>query len=145
MAAHFLYFPSIGGEFSVIAQTQNSTIYGSDIQDNYQLMNKRDCFVESVCIGLIFVDKSIMTRENLLKIVYLIEKKKVGSKSLRLVFFDDLSLAKAHAEGKKEPNDLNTDAKAVYYNNSKTHEKYFKVRCFEADKGNFASWANILN
>lgn len=112
-----------------------------DIGVKYEILTK-NCFSEPRCFAFVFMDKKIMNALNLLHVVKEFERMNEQREYLRVIFFDDLQLAKAYAEGKRA-HDINFDAKAVYFHEA--DQIYLKVKCFEADAGKFSEWTNILD
>jgi len=129
------------GQTEIRSNRSQKSQESQDIGVKYEILTK-NCFSEPRCFAFVFIDKRVMNARNLLLAVQEFERMNERREYLRVIFFDDLQVAKAYAEGKRV-HDINFDAKAVYFREA--DQKYLKVKCFEADGGKFSEWANILD
>jgi len=110
-------------------------------QDDFILLTRRNCFIEKKCLAFIYVRKKVFNKKKLIELSNLLNKKNKEKEILTVYFFDDLELGRAHAQGKKEPADLENDAKGLFRHDAK--EEYVKIRLAGKISNNWDRWKTI--
>ena len=128
-------------EEAVVIKNTNDTIKERLNQINYQLLT-RNCFDEATCLSYIYVEQEFFNEKNLIELASFLNNKTENKERLRIFFFDNFLLAKAHTEGKKEPRDLENDAKGLFFHN-KT-EEFFKIRMSGKNSENWSGWNTVF-
>lgn len=124
-------------KITIVNQTDSSTK-----QTDYKLLTK-DCFDQSICLAYIYIKKDLFDRKNLIELSNLLNNKNKEKERLRIFFFDNLSLAQAHSEGKKELQDLENDARALFLYTDL--EESLKLRILNKESENWSSWETVFS
>jgi hypothetical protein len=105
----------------------------------YKTLTK-EC-ASAVCLAFIYVKKELCNEINLKQLSSFLNDKYSDKEKVIVVIFDNLKLAEAHAQGKREPLDMEQTAKGLFLRDKK--EEYLKIRVSKKESEDWSSWKII--
>jgi len=129
---------------TMLAQRKNTTVFKishtSSKQPEFVLLTK-NCFMDKTCLAYVYVKSKPLSKEKLIELSNMLNKKNKEKERLTVFFFDNLELGRAHAKGKLELRDLENNAKGLFRYDAK--EEYVKIRLAGKISNNWDRWKTI--